>query len=515
MKRITLEIHYANKKTELRQFKDGKYIIGRDTGTIPLRDNIVSGRHGELAVSASGVVYTDQGSTNGTFTSDGVKLAGPINMTVGTELRLGDSKIILKAIHQPSTATVMQSSVPPKKREVAKTMLGQPAPNMADIAAMAKTRVATPSRPAPVSIPAPITPPSSTKAKPATPSKIPSSNSKTMLGQPMPDMGAVAAAAAAKSTPSGAPTPLYGSPSDVAAANVPSTSKTSLGQPKPSTPPAVVASRVEDNSKTSLGQPKPSTPPALIASKVAPERATDPGPNSTTDSSLAESDTTTSEAPPEEESNKHSASTTDDTAANEEGYSYNLDIGTLINSPMKDSQWLMKCLVMGLLTIIPIAGALNLAGWVIACYKNRKEGKEEIPEAKLSYISDGLKLFLAYLPAVGAMIAVNIVLGVVTWLLPFLFFIAPIVNLALGLYLFVFGPAIMYLTIEKEMTWTSIRFNELIAFAKRNTSAYTSLVVAFLIASVVAGAGGIVVIGSLLTVPFSAVMQAVILSDIK
>ena len=65
-----------------------------------------------------------------------------------------------------------------------------------------------------------------------------------------------------------------------------------------------------------------------------------------------------------------------------------LDIGVIIQAPMEDKAWLKKCLVMGLLALIPIAGALNAMGWMRTYADARIRGENQLPEAGLSYMGD-------------------------------------------------------------------------------------------------------------------------------
>src|SRR5256885_16747502 len=85
-----------------------------------------------------------------------------------------------------------------------------------------------------------------------------------------------------------------------------------------------------------------------------------------------------------------------------------LDLGLCITAPTKDPEWLKKCVLMGLMMLIPIAGALNLSGWMRTYAERRmkNEGDRDLlPEANLNYIGAGWRLFLAYLPLVGLLVA--------------------------------------------------------------------------------------------------------------
>jgi pSer/pThr/pTyr-binding forkhead associated (FHA) protein len=476
MKRVTVEIHYADGRTELKQLEDGSFIIGRDTGDIVLKSPMVSGRHGELKVSGARIVYTDQGSTNGSYTIDGTRLKGPLQMIAGTGIRIGECKIILKAVHVLSSKTVMQAPVKPALSST-RTVLGQPA-MMAPVSS-----VPPPAKPTGSAVPRGSVPP------------------------PSPDV-----MASAKGT---VPPPVP------ASANIPPTGAAATAVTEPAPPPYAMESPV-------AGTPRDAAPAAAepefapeaethSAAAVAAELSSTPAQESDADDA-AVSEPAVAEpaaAASSDAIETDSASAWADDATEVGRFSFTMDLGALINAPMKDSGWIVKCLIIGLITIIPIAGVLNLFGWMIAIYNNRKQGVEELPPANLSYIGDGVKLLLAWLPAIGAYVAVNIVLGIITFILPFLFFLYPLVNLALGLAVFAATPAVTYLCVEKDVKWASMKFNTLIAFAKSNTQAYVQLLIAFFIASVISGLGGIVVIGTLITAPFGMAMQAAILADIK
>jgi len=71
-------------------------VIGRDCDGLLVTDTQVSRRHVELTATASGVLATDLGSTNGTF-HEGRRISGPVLLGPGVILRLGDTTIELVA----------------------------------------------------------------------------------------------------------------------------------------------------------------------------------------------------------------------------------------------------------------------------------------------------------------------------------------------------------------------------------------------------------------------------------
>jgi hypothetical protein len=82
-------IQYVDGRVEERSFGDGKYRIGRDSGDLILHDPSASAAHGELGISGANVVYTDLGSSNGSFDADERRLTAPTPLSPGQSVRLG------------------------------------------------------------------------------------------------------------------------------------------------------------------------------------------------------------------------------------------------------------------------------------------------------------------------------------------------------------------------------------------------------------------------------------------
>jgi len=108
----------------------------------------------------------------------------------------------------------------------------------------------------------------------------------------------------------------------------------------------------------------------------------------------------------------------------------------------RDPDWVVKVLIIGLILIIPIAGAINGLGWMLASLDRLRTGDERLPPANFSYLGRGWRLFvvqlvyglaialiagLVYLPAVivavqegkseanGAVIALALALNLVSF----------------------------------------------------------------------------------------------------
>jgi hypothetical protein len=95
-------IQYVDGRVEERSFGDGKVRIGRDSGDIVLRDPNASARHGELNIGSGHVVYTDLGSSNGSFDADDRRLTRPLPLSPGQSVRLG--RTALTYLRAPVTA---------------------------------------------------------------------------------------------------------------------------------------------------------------------------------------------------------------------------------------------------------------------------------------------------------------------------------------------------------------------------------------------------------------------------
>jgi Protein of unknown function (DUF4013) len=65
--------------------------------------------------------------------------------------------------------------------------------------------------------------------------------------------------------------------------------------------------------------------------------------------------------------------------------------------PAKDPQWLPKLLIIGLILLIPIVGAINGLGWMLASLDRLRTGDETLAPANLRYIARGFRLFVVEL----------------------------------------------------------------------------------------------------------------------
>ena len=65
--------------------------------------------------------------------------------------------------------------------------------------------------------------------------------------------------------------------------------------------------------------------------------------------------------------------------------------------PVRDPEWPGKVLVTALLLLIPIVGAINGLGWMLATLDRLRAGEERLAPAGLGYLGRGVQLFAAQL----------------------------------------------------------------------------------------------------------------------
>ena len=65
--------------------------------------------------------------------------------------------------------------------------------------------------------------------------------------------------------------------------------------------------------------------------------------------------------------------------------------------PARDPEWLGKVLIIGVTLVIPIVGAINGLGWMLATLDRLRSGDEKLAPANLRYIARGFPLFVVNL----------------------------------------------------------------------------------------------------------------------
>ena len=65
--------------------------------------------------------------------------------------------------------------------------------------------------------------------------------------------------------------------------------------------------------------------------------------------------------------------------------------------PTRDPEWLSKLLIIGLILLIPVVGAINGIGWMLASLDRLRAGDARLAPASLGYIGRGFRLFVVNL----------------------------------------------------------------------------------------------------------------------
>ena len=65
--------------------------------------------------------------------------------------------------------------------------------------------------------------------------------------------------------------------------------------------------------------------------------------------------------------------------------------------PVRDPEWMVKLLIIALTLLIPIVGAINGIGWMLATLDRLRAGEERMAPANLNYIGRGFRLFVVQL----------------------------------------------------------------------------------------------------------------------
>ncbi len=65
--------------------------------------------------------------------------------------------------------------------------------------------------------------------------------------------------------------------------------------------------------------------------------------------------------------------------------------------PLRDPEWPTKLVIMALTLLIPIVGAINGLGWMLATLDRLRAGEEKLAPANLGYIGRGIRLFVVNL----------------------------------------------------------------------------------------------------------------------
>jgi hypothetical protein len=71
--------------------------------------------------------------------------------------------------------------------------------------------------------------------------------------------------------------------------------------------------------------------------------------------------------------------------------------GEAFSWPARDPAWIRKLLVVGLLSLLPLVGQMNLVGWTLNSLDNLRAERYELAPANLSHVARGARLYLLLL----------------------------------------------------------------------------------------------------------------------
>ncbi len=77
--------------------------------------------------------------------------------------------------------------------------------------------------------------------------------------------------------------------------------------------------------------------------------------------------------------------------------------------PVRDPEWVVKLLIIGLISLIPIVGWMNGIGWMLASLDRLRTGEERLSPANLTYLGRGARVFLVELIYALVIVAAGLV----------------------------------------------------------------------------------------------------------
>lgn len=75
--------------------------------------------------------------------------------------------------------------------------------------------------------------------------------------------------------------------------------------------------------------------------------------------------------------------------------------------PARDPEWIVKLLIIGLISLIPIVGAINGIGWMLASLDRLRAGDERLAPGNFSHLARGLRVFVVELVYALVIVAIG------------------------------------------------------------------------------------------------------------
>lgn len=182
-----------------------------------------------------------------------------------------------------------------------------------------------------------------------------------------------------------------------------------------------------------------------------------------------------------------------------------------LQRPFRDPRWLSKCLLQGLLGLVPVVGWIALLGWQRRVFSAARRGDDALPEPALA-LGDGAPLAIALvvwmaIPGVPLGVAATALAAThhrVSGYLP-----PEILQFPLGLYAFATYPELLRRALSRSEWWAALRPAATIAAIRARPLSFLKAAGAtFLALLVVAMGANACGVGLLLSAPVGHAMAA-------
>jgi hypothetical protein len=75
--------------------------------------------------------------------------------------------------------------------------------------------------------------------------------------------------------------------------------------------------------------------------------------------------------------------------------------------PTRDPEWIVKLLIIGLISLLPIVGAINGIGWMLASLDRLRAGEERLAPANFRHLARGARVFVVELVYALVIVAIG------------------------------------------------------------------------------------------------------------
>lgn len=201
-----------------------------------------------------------------------------------------------------------------------------------------------------------------------------------------------------------------------------------------------------------------------------------------------------------------------------------MDIGRAIKLPFDDPEWWKKCLIAGLITLIPVVGVIVVLGWQRRIFENARSGNPS-PLPDIAFGDDlgrGVAPFVAVLNiaaiavvlAIGVAVAVPVAGAISDTLAGIVAIFANLVMVVVMLAASVLVPDFLRRGFEDGEMLPLLKPGPTISRITGDVGAYVMLLVGFFVANFIGGLGSVACgIGALFTAPLGYVMMTYMLAD--